>query len=525
MYSLETRRDNYTNLKLLGRGTNGVITTKVRDLIDQKLYVVKNLGNQKLSENQKEILKILEKNECEFIVKHYYNEYNEDEIKTEFIENGDLQDYMITFMDLEHPIEKKILWKIFLQCLGSIKYLHGKNIIHRNIRLENFYLTDDMDIKLGNFRYATFKNKMDEDMYYPEDGMFYKNDDALNNNIYNEYSDLYALGVVFYLLCFHEFPFDIIERKGKYELKRNPKKNSNYSDDIKDFINKLLTEQKPDIEKLYDEAVHKFIETNVTENLIESSLRCFSSFGGIIHNLCDEDAHNPTYLYKDDASLIETSYIVQACIYFQYKEEIGNKIVDNYKKYINKIKDLFMKNYRIKDGQGPKIIDVIQFLFETYKKEVRKKFSNSNDKKAIEIISFCKNLNGTMEISNISSILKELKFKYEKFPRYLAIPLIQCQEEPKKNYLDKETNKNYIIAGYVIKKIINGKEKYIPIYQKKIKNKDKGSKTYDYEYRKSLEENEQNKIQIIGKENIFDNSEGTIEILFYKEDIPMYKNN
>jgi serine/threonine protein kinase len=69
--------------------------------------------------------------------------------------------------------------------------------------------------------------------------MFYKNDDALNNNIYNEYSDLYALGVVLYQLCFYEFPFDIIEQEGKYELKRNPEKKTDYSNDIKNFINQL----------------------------------------------------------------------------------------------------------------------------------------------------------------------------------------------------------------------------------------------------------------------------------------------
>ena len=223
MYMMETRGD-YTNLKILGIGTKGEITKKVRNLIDQKLYVIKQLGTQKLFDSQKEILKLLEENKCQFIVKHYSNDDRDDEIKTEFIENGDLHDYMTTNMDLEEPLEEKILWKIFYQCLESVNYLHKNNIIHRNIRLENFYVTDDMDIKLGNFRYSTFKNNLEEAMYYPEDGMFYKNDDALNNNIYNEYSDLYALGVVFYQLCFYEFPFDIIEQEGKYELKRNPEK-------------------------------------------------------------------------------------------------------------------------------------------------------------------------------------------------------------------------------------------------------------------------------------------------------------
>ena len=534
---METRKD-YTNLKILGRGTKGEITIKVRDLFDQKLYVIKNLGTQTLLKNQKEILKILEKNENQFIVKHYPNHDIENEIKTDFIENGDLQDYMTTMMDLEKHIEEKILWKIFLQCLEGLKYLHKKNIIHKNIRLENIYVTDDMDIKLGNFRYASFNNNnIDEIMYYPEDGMFYKNSDALNNNIYNEYSDLYALGVVFYQLCYYEFPFDINEQNGKYELKRNPEKKIKYSNEIKYsekiklFINKLITEKKPDINELYKELYKKvvpnFIETNVSSNLIESSLRCFCSFGALIYRLSENTvnnqdsvniaAFNPKYLYKDDKNLIATSNIIQACIYFQYEEEIGNKICSNYEDYIKYIKDLFIKNYKIKNGQGPKIIDVIQFLFDKYKQEVSNKFLNDGN-----FLNFLKDLNGTMEISDISSMLKDLKFKYKNIPRYIAILLNkdnQCQLDSKKNLLtkfkyeeEKENEKtiiDYNLAGYVIKKIINGKEQYIPIYQKKIDN---NSKYYDYEFRSS--EGEQ--IQKIDERHLFDNSEGTIEILFYK---------
>ena len=522
MYLMETRKD-YTNLKILGRGTKGEITTKVRDLYDQKLYVIKNLGTQKLLESQKDILKLLGEDKCQFIVKHYPNDDRDDEIKTDFIENGDLQDYITTIMDLGKPIEEKILWKIFLQCLEGLKYLHENNIIHKNIRLENIYVTDDMDIKLGNFRYASFNNNnFDEVMYYPEDGMFYKNSDALNNNIYNEYSDLYALGVVFYQLCYYEFPFEIIEQNGKYELKKNPEKETKYVKEIKDFINKLILDKKPDIDKLYKTVVKNFIRTNVSDNLIESSLRCFCSFGGLIHRLTDKaNPFNPTYKYKDDTDLKITSNIIQACIYFQYQEGIGNKIDSNYEDYIDNIKNSFITNYKIKNGQGPKIIDVIQFLFDIYKQEVRKKFPNDE-----KFIKLCKVLNGTMEISDMSSLLKDLKFKYKKIPRYIAIPLIKINQfklDSKENILTKfkyeeeVENKinieNYDLAGYVIKKIIDGKEQYIPIYQKKIESKSENNEFYDFEFRSSEGET----IKKIDEQRLLDNSEGTIEILFYKQ--------
>ena len=55
-------------------------------------------------------------------------------------------------MELEKPIEENIIWKLLLECCKSIKYLHEHKIIHRNICLENFYMTDDKSESAGGFR-------------------------------------------------------------------------------------------------------------------------------------------------------------------------------------------------------------------------------------------------------------------------------------------------------------------------------------------------------------------------------------
>ena len=117
----------YINLKILGREKKGEITKKVKSIEDQKIYVLKNLGEQQLTDEQKEIINLLQKEECPYIVKHYPVNKN-NEIKTDFINDVDLQDYLNAFIDLEKPIEEKVLWKIFLQCIESIRYLHNNKI-------------------------------------------------------------------------------------------------------------------------------------------------------------------------------------------------------------------------------------------------------------------------------------------------------------------------------------------------------------------------------------------------------------
>ena len=259
-------KEPYINLKILGREKRGEMTKKVKSIEEQKLYVLKNLGEQQLSDEQKEILNLLQKEECPYIVKHYPLNKN-NEIKTDFINDIDLQDYLNTFIDLETPIEEEVLWKIFLQCIESIRYLHlhEKNIIHRNIRLENFYMTDDKEIKLGNFRYAIYKNDDSSTFNFFEDGILYKSEETLNNFIYNEKSDIFALGVVFYKMCYFDFPYEIIfqednanANKGIYKLiKKNPKIKPRYSEKLKNLINQMIEineNQRPDIEEIYKAA-------------------------------------------------------------------------------------------------------------------------------------------------------------------------------------------------------------------------------------------------------------------------------
>ena len=556
----------YINLKILGRGNKGETTRKVKSVKDQKIYVLKDLGEPQLSETKKEILKILEQNECPYIVKHYPLTKN-NFIKTDFINDVDLLDYLNTYIDLENPIEEKVLWKIFIQCIESVKYLHKKNIIHRNVRLENFYITDDKEIKLGNFRYATIINDAEEDMNYPEDGMLYKSAETLNNNIYNIKSDLYALGVVFYKLCYFEFPYEIIykpdkddENKGIYELKPNPKKELAYSKELNELINSLLTIFEPNVDetKIYQIAINKSLENNCKNTCIESILRCLSPFGffseqSVLKKLGFDGAEKNIFI------MALTLY--DCCKYFSLEEEVGLKKKEKYINDIINLRNLLEKHHigMKKDVEvNPK--DVINFIIEKYFEEIyddknkSEKVSQDNyniTEKTMHgelkvsqaykyIFNFvytnldlCEKKNNKYDISKIFNINfnGNLKLEYQ-FPRYIFL-LIDHGENydynseiifPDKFIItssNKEKNENnekkeekekkiYLVKGLLLRKIKEGQEQYISFYQKRINKKLNWVLSEDDTIKKIGE-----KIDNLNQE--IKDSKGTIEMIFYKE--------
>ena len=559
----------YINLKILGRGNKGEITRKVKSMKDQKIYVLKDLGEKQLSETQKEILKILEQNECPYIVRHYPLTKN-NFIKTDFINDVDLLDYLNTYIDLENPIEEKFLRKIFIQCIESVKYLHEKNIIHRNIRLENFYITDDKEIKLGNFRYATFKNDAEEDLKYPEDGMLYKSAETLNNNIYNIKSDLYALGVVFYKLCYFEFPYEIIykpdkedENKGIYELKPNPKKELDYSKELNELINSLLNIFDPNVDEkqIYQIAINKSLENNCKNTCIESILRCLSPFRFFTADTTleflgfDKDK-------KENFFMALTLY--DCCNYFSKQEQIELKKKDKYINDIINLRNLLEKHHiGMKKDEEVNPKDVINFMLEKYFEEVyddknkSKKVSQDNfnitektilgnlkisqDEKEYKYIfnfvytnlDLCEKKDNKYDISKIfnQNFKGNLKIEYQ-FPRYLFLLI-----DPGKNYdynseiifpdkftifsSNKEKNENnekkeeiekkdYLVEGLLLRKIKEGQEQYISFYKKRINKKLNWVLSEDDTIKKIGE-----KIDNLNQE--IKDSKGIIEMIFYKE--------
>ena len=178
-----------------------------------------------------------------------YESNNELYIVQELCDGGDLFD-RLDQQPRNHFTEEQCA-SIVKQMLSSVRYLHSKGIIHRDLKLENFlFSTNDehSDLKLIDFGLS--KHFVAGEHHCEMVGTPYTVAPEILRGNYDEKSDIWSLGVITFLLLCGETPFGGLDGENLRLVKENilradvkfePAKAWDLvSDDAKHFVKGLL---------------------------------------------------------------------------------------------------------------------------------------------------------------------------------------------------------------------------------------------------------------------------------------------
>ena len=107
---------------------------------------------------------------------------------------------------------KEEVKNIMRQLITAVMYCHSKGIVHRDIKLENLLIDDEMNVKLTDFGLCAIKEDQYEMLESTLGTVRYTAPEMLAGNGYNESVDVWAIGVILFMLLTGSYPIDGSEK-------------------------------------------------------------------------------------------------------------------------------------------------------------------------------------------------------------------------------------------------------------------------------------------------------------------------
>ncbi|XP_037696649.1 serine/threonine-protein kinase 33 isoform X2 [Choloepus didactylus] len=226
-----TIQEIYTFGRILGQGSFGMVI-EATDKETETKWAIKKVNKDKAGSSA---VKLLEREvNILKIVKHQHIIHLEQVFETpkrmylvmELCEDGELKEIL---GKKGHFSENETRW--IIQSLASaIAYLHSKDIVHRDLKLENIMVKSsfvdgnnemNLNIKVTDFGLAVRKQGGSESMMQTTCGTpIYMAPEVINAHDYSQQCDIWSIGVIMYILLCGEPPFLASSEEKLFELIR-----------------------------------------------------------------------------------------------------------------------------------------------------------------------------------------------------------------------------------------------------------------------------------------------------------------
>jgi NIMA (never in mitosis gene a)-related kinase len=154
------------------------------------------------------------------------------------------------------PEQQIVTWLV--QMALAMNYVHDKKILHRDLKTQNIFLTSKGDIKIGDFGIARVLQHTYDCANTAIGTPYYLSPEICQEKPYNQKSDIWSLGCIFYEIATLNHAFDAQNMKGLVQkiLKGTyPPLPEVYSQDLKKLLSEMLTKdpnKRPSIKKILE---------------------------------------------------------------------------------------------------------------------------------------------------------------------------------------------------------------------------------------------------------------------------------
>ncbi len=211
-----------------------------------------------------------------------------------------------------------------MQLIEGLKYLHSHRVIHRDLKLGNLFLTEKMELKIGDFGLAT-KLEFDGERKRTICGTpNYIAPEILEGRQGHSYEvDTWSLGVILYTLLIGKPPFETQDVKTTYKrIRMNVytfPDGSGISEPAKNLIQRILSSDPSKRPKFDEILAHPFLSaTKIPAILPSSTLACPPSASYIKQYTAPED-------YKAFSSTGSTQLRLESTAPYKENLEIKSK--------------------------------------------------------------------------------------------------------------------------------------------------------------------------------------------------------
>lgn len=150
--------------------------------------------------------------------------------------------------DLTRDMKKKnqilnenFIWELFIKISIGVGYLHKEDVIHRDLKTSNIFISEYGNPKVGDFGFSKLLES--EFINSIHGALFYRAPELWNSKNYNNKVDVWAMGCILHELCYLDYTF---QANSALEIIENicnasyPSISSEFSLNMNKAINQLL---------------------------------------------------------------------------------------------------------------------------------------------------------------------------------------------------------------------------------------------------------------------------------------------